>query len=37
VIIGYAFEITGTGECRDADGNLLDSNGNPIEEKENDQ
>jgi hypothetical protein len=32
-IIGYALQIGGTGECRDADGNLLDSDGNP-EEKE---
>jgi hypothetical protein len=33
-IIGYALEISGTAECRDADGNLLDRNGNPTEEKE---
>lgn len=33
-VIGYAFKISGTGECRDADGNLLDGDGNPTEEKE---
>ena len=32
--IGFAFKISGTGECRDADGNLLDSDGNPIKEKD---
>lgn len=32
--IGYALRIEGTGECRDADGNLLDSDGNTTEEKE---
>lgn len=32
--IGYALRIEGTGECRDADGNLLDSDGNPQEKEE---
>lgn len=36
-IVGYALEITGAGECRDLDGNLLDSEGNRIEEKETDK
>jgi len=39
VITGFAFEITGTGVCHDAEGYLLDSNGNrvveaPSEDKE---
>lgn len=36
-IIGFAIEITGCGECRDADGNLLDADGNPIQETETDK
>jgi len=35
--IHLALKVTGTGECRDADGNLLDKDGNPVEEKEADK
>lgn len=33
----WELTITGSGECRDADGNLLDAEGNPVEEKETDK
>jgi hypothetical protein len=33
----YELKITGTGECRDADGNLLDAEGNPITTEKDEQ